>query len=114
MQFASSDGRITQQSFDSAQDIAYMRQYELALILKGDLNESARKKALDSIKTLVKSLKITEEKEFGKKPLSYAIKKQNDGLYFRMKMEGETIPLDLEKRLLNQEEVLRHLLIRIK
>lgn len=91
-----------------------MRQYELALVLKGDLSDSARKKALDSVKSLVKTLKVNEEKELGKKALSYKIKQQNDGFYFLMKMEGENVPSDLEKKLLNTEEVLRHLLIRTK
>lgn len=91
-----------------------MRQYELALVLRGDLSDSARKKVLDSVKSFVKELKIKEEKELEKKALSYKIKKQNDGLYFHLKLEGETVPADLEKKLLNQEEVLRHLLVRTK
>jgi len=91
-----------------------MRQYELALVLQGDLSESAKKKALDSIKSFVKDLKVTGEKEIGKKQLAYKIKQSKEGVYFTFTLEGETIPADLERRIFNQEGVLRHLLLRTK
>jgi len=34
------------------------------------------------------------------------------GHYFALSLEGETVPQDLEKRILNQESILRHLLVR--
>ena len=89
-----------------------MRAYELALVLKTSLSDSQRKKALDAIKALLKDLKITKEQTIGEKSLSYKIKKENSGYYMDFLFEGENIPVDFEKKLINNEDVLRHLLIR--
>lgn len=91
-----------------------MRAYELILIAKGSLTDILRKKLVISVKNLLKDLKITEEKEIGKKTLAYRIKKETSGFYFDFFLEGETIPQGFEKKLLENENILRHLLLRIK
>lgn len=91
-----------------------MRIYELALVLKSSLSQVKRKKAVDTIKSLLKDLKITKEEDVGEKQLSYKIKKENTGYYLDFLFEGESIPMDFEKKLLANEDVLRHLLIRRK
>ena len=91
-----------------------MRVYELALVLKTSLSEAQRKKALDEIRGLLKDLKITKEEEKGEKQLTYKIKKEEAGFYMDFVFEGENIPPDIEKKLLNNENVLRHLLVRRK
>lgn len=91
-----------------------MRAYELILIAKGSLADILRKKLVISVKNLLKDLKITEEKEIGKKTLAYRIKKETSGFYFDFFLEGETIPQGFEKKLLENENILRHLLLRIK
>ena len=51
----------------------------------------------------------------GQKPLAYTIKKELAGFYHKMQVEGEkAIPVDFEKRLLRNESILRHLVIRVK
>ena len=91
-----------------------MRIYELALVLKTSLSDTQRKKVLDTIKSFLKGLKITKEEEKGEKKLAYKIKKQDSGFYMNFAFEGENIPSDIEKKLLNNEDVLRHLLSRKK
>lgn len=91
-----------------------MRAYELILIAKGSLTDILRKKLVISVKNLLKDLKITEEKEIGKKTLAYRIKKETSGFYFDFFLEGETIPQGFEKKLLENENILRHLLLRIR
>lgn len=91
-----------------------MRAYELILIAKGSLTDILRKKLVIIVKNLLKDLKITEEKEIGKKTLAYRIKKETSGFYFDFFLEGETIPQGFEKKLLENENILRHLLLRIK
>ena len=91
-----------------------MRAYELALVLKASLTSTQRKKVLDAIKSLLKDLKIIKEEEKGEKQLSYKIKKEESGFYMDFAFEGESIPSDFEKKMLNNENVLRHLLIRKK
>lgn len=94
--------------------LGHMRIYELALVLKSSLSQVKRKKAVDTIKSLLKDLKITKEEDVGEKQLAYKIKKENTGYYLDFLFEGESIPMDFEKKLLANEDVLRHLLIRRK
>jgi len=90
-----------------------MRIYELALVLKPSLSAIQRKKVVSVIKNGLKGLKLTEEKEIGERPLNYKIKKETSGYYMDFVFEAETsVPLDFEKKMLTNENVLRHLLLR--
>ncbi len=92
-----------------------MRLYEIVLVLKASLSDTDRKKALETIKGQLKDLKVTKEDEWGQKPLAYSIKKEIAGFYHRFFVEGEAaIPADFETRLLRNEDILRHLVIRVK
>lgn len=92
-----------------------MRSYELAVVLRSSLKEVDRKKLVDTIKSWLQDAKITKEEDWGSKALKYAIKKELTGHFFHMVLEtANAIPADLEKRLLSEEKVLRHLLVRTK
>lgn len=103
-----------------------MRAYELILVVKPSLTEALRKKMITGIKTLLKparnasasdaggDLKIVKENEVGQKSLAYKIKKETSGFYFDFFLEGENIPADFEKKLLENENILRHLVLRTK
>ena len=92
-----------------------MRLYELVVVLKSSLSEGDRKKLLDSVKDLLKDLKITKEEDWGQKPLAYKIKQELAGYYYLFHMEGEKgLPVGFEKRLLNNDNIIRHLLVRKK
>ncbi len=91
-----------------------MRIYELILILKSSLSEAQRKKMIDGIKKLLKNIKIAKEEEWGKKDLTFKIRKETTGYYLSALLEGDLIPSDFEKKLLAEEDILRHLLIRKK
>lgn len=92
-----------------------MRTYELVLVLKSSLPEVQRKKILDSIKLWLKDMKIVKEDDWGQKTLSYKIKKETSGYFAVLHLEGENpIVQDLEKRIIGQESILRHLLVRTK
>jgi small subunit ribosomal protein S6 len=92
-----------------------MRIYELILVLKTALSDAQKKKAIDAVKNLSKDLKITKEDHIGIKPLSYKIKKELSGYFVHLIMEvKEVIPQDLEKKILTNEDILRHLLLRTK
>ncbi|MEK7502810.1 MAG: 30S ribosomal protein S6 [Patescibacteria group bacterium] len=90
-----------------------MRVYELVLILKTSLSEENRKKLLETIKSLLPELKIVKGDEWGQKPLAYSIKKEIAGYYlnwiFELKAE---LPKDFEKKLITNDNILRHLLLR--
>lgn len=84
------------------------------LVIKTSLSEAERKKLLSSIKDMIKDMKVTEE-ELGQKPLAYKIKRELAGIYHIFHIESEKgITADFEKRLLNNENILRHLLLRKK
>ncbi len=92
-----------------------MKVYELVLVLKTSLSEANRKKVLETIKGLFKDAKIIKEDEWGQKPLSYSIKREISGFYIDLVLELKSeIPKDLEKKFLTNENILRHLLLRVK
>lgn len=99
-----------------------MRLYDLVLILKASLSEAQRKKLLDTVKEWFKPAspqggqgKIAKEESWGQKVLSYKIKKEDSGFYVLLTIESEVgVPSDFEKKILQNENVLRHLLIRKK
>ncbi|MBF8249417.1 MAG: ribosomal protein [Candidatus Levybacteria bacterium] len=91
-----------------------MRSYELILVAKVSLTEVLRKKLIAGVKVLLKDLKIVKENEAGQKALAYKIRKETNGFYFDFFLEGETVPQDFEKKLLENDNILRHLLLRTK
>jgi ribosomal protein S6 len=91
-----------------------MRTYELVLVLKSSLSDVQRKKLLDTVKGYLKDAKFKTEEEWGQKALSYSIKREVAGFYLDFLLELEKIPLDFEKRLLANEDILRHLLLKQK
>ncbi len=92
-----------------------MRSYDLVVVLRPSLKDAERKKLVDGIKTGLKGMKIAKEEEWGQKPLAYTIKKEAAGIYFLFKLETEeTIPAGFEQKLLTNDNILRHLLLRTK
>lgn len=91
-----------------------MRNYELVLVLRPSLKEADKKKILDTVKGWIGKLKVTKEEDMGTKTLSYPIKKETSGIYINFMLEGENVPLDLEKKVLANENIIRHLLLRTK
>jgi ribosomal protein S6 len=91
-----------------------MRTYELILVIKTSLTEALRKKLVAGIKVLLGDLKVVKENEAGQKTLAYKIKRETNGYYFDFSLEGENVPADFEKKLLENDNILRHLLLRTK
>jgi len=94
----------------------------LVVVLRPSLKDAERKKLIEGIKTMLKGMKVVKEEEWGQKPLAYTIKKEAAGIYFLFKLEAavkedgaeETIPAGFEQRLLTNDNILRHLLLRTK
>ena len=92
-----------------------MRIYEFVVIIKPSLSETEQKKLLETMKSWLKDVKITKEEAWGSKALAYKIKHELMGVYYKYDLESETgLPADFEKRLLGNDNVLRHLVIRKK
>ncbi len=100
-----------------------MRTYELVLVLRPSLAEPQRKKLLETVKSWMKDAKVTKETEWGQKPLAYPIKKEVSGYYVDMMIESSApsvgageggIPMDFEKRITGNDDIIRHLVGRTK
>lgn len=91
-----------------------MRLYDLVLIVKSSLADKDREKIIANVKTWLKDVKILKEESWGQKPLAYKIKKELSGFYHKIELEAEKIPADLETKLNNHEDIIRHLLLRKK
>ena len=90
-----------------------MRVYELVLVLKTSLSEANRKKLLETIRGFLPDLKIVKDAEWGQKPLAYSITREIAGYYLNwvFELKGE-LPKDFEKKLITNDNILRHLLLR--
>ncbi len=91
-----------------------MKKYDLTVLVKSDLKETAKEKFVEKMETLVKALdgKIGKITEMGKKQLAYAIKKQKEAQFLSWVLElPSKSVVQLEKKLINDKEVLRHLLV---
>ena len=91
-----------------------MRDYELTLIIDPDLSAEDQKKVITKVKKIITDLKGKVEKadEWGKKPLSYPIKKKNMGSYFCLKiaLSPESVN-EIDKKLKIEELVMRFLIV---
>lgn len=101
-------------SFSDGKIRNIMRIYDLVVVFRPSVTETARKKLLDTVKGWIKDTKITKEETWGLKALSYRIKKETSGFFSILHLEADKIPMDFEKRILEQENIIRHLLIRRK
>lgn len=93
------------------------RTYELALVLDPSLSDDEQVTLVDDVKKLVTSngAEIAKEESWGKRKLAYPIGKNNEGRYVFLYIvaEGAAPPFaEVEKRLNQNERVLRYLTLR--
>jgi ribosomal protein S6 len=91
-----------------------MRSYELILVTKSSLTDVLRKKLVAGVKIMLKDVKVVKENEVGQKALAHKIRKETTGYYSDLFLEGENVPSDFNKKLLENDNVLRYLLLRTK
>lgn len=92
-----------------------MRTYELVVVVRPSIKEADRKTLLETVKGWMKDVKVVKEDDWGQKPLAYPIKKEEAGYYTLLQLESETgVPTDFEQRILRNESIIRHLLVRTK
>ena len=88
--------------------------YNLTLVLRSTLKEADRIKLVETIKDGFGKAKVTE-KDWGQKALAYPIEKEVSGYFVSVNAEPEAVVAsDFEKKLFNNNDVLRHLLLRSK
>lgn len=90
-----------------------MRNYQLVLVIKKSLTDANRKKLLETVKEWLKGVKFTKEEEWGEKPLAYTIARESSAFFVNYLFEvKEELAKDIEKRLTNNDDIIRHLLLR--
>lgn len=90
-----------------------MRNYEIMLLVSGDLPEVEIQKVLEDFKAELKNVKgeITFEDVWGRRELAYPIQKQEEGFYvvYKFDIEPSVLP-EFEQVLRLKKEILRYLI----
>ena len=92
-----------------------MREYELVFILKPSLKEKDLKTEQAAVEKLIADLggKVGKKDVWGKKDLTYAIKKDKQGFYFKFDLQlPEEKVGQWDKQVKLNENIIRYLLIR--
>ena len=92
-----------------------MNKYELALVLRPDLEEEAKNAEIQKVQDLITRFEGTVDKidDWGKKRLAYPIQKLNEGFYAFIDFDAEgTTPAEIESRVRIMENVIRYLIVR--
>ena len=95
------------------------RTYELALVLDADLNDEEQVALVDDVKAMITGTgaEIVKEESWGKRKLAYPIDKKTDGRYVFLYVVADGVEAtppfrEIEKRLNQNERVLRYLTVR--
>ncbi|MCI8342084.1 MAG: 30S ribosomal protein S6 [Firmicutes bacterium] len=92
-----------------------MNKYELALVLRPDLDEEAKVAESQKVQDLITRFGGTIDKidDWGKRRLAYEIQKVNEGFFSFISFDAEgTVPAEIESRIRIMENVLRYLIVR--
>lgn len=92
-----------------------MRIYDLCLVLGPDQAKTDQEKLLAKIKGEVEKLdgKVEKQDEWGKRELSYPIKRSKEGVFFLLRLAlPPSGSAALEKKIKIEEQILRYLLVK--
>lgn len=95
-----------------------MNKYEIMFIVRPDIEEDARKKAVKSLEKALTDNKatITLSKELGQKEFAYEIKKFKSGYYYLYNIEShdDTCVKEFDRVARIDENIVRHLVLNIE
>lgn len=94
-----------------------MNKYELAMVLRPDLDEETKAAELQKVQDLIARFEGTVEKvdDWGKRRLAYEIQKVNEGFYTFITFAAKSsTPAEIESRVRIMENVLRYLIVRVE
>jgi small subunit ribosomal protein S6 len=101
---------------NASAEAATMRDFEMVLIIKPELDEARFNATLENVKKMISGLggTVSEVQPWGKRKLSYTIKGVSEGAYVltRFKMEPSR-NRELEAKLRITDDVARHMLIKL-
>ncbi len=89
--------------------------YQLVVMVKSEIKDEARDKFGEKLEKVIKALggKVVKTLEMGKKQLAYKINNLSEAIYLNMVIElPKAAVVQLEKKLVVDKEIIRHLLIK--
>jgi small subunit ribosomal protein S6 len=92
-----------------------IRKYELVWILGSEATDDDAKASLERVSALVteRGGEVTKAEPWGRRTLSYPIKKNREGVYLIAQFSADSnAAQDLEKAIYSDQLVIRHLLVR--
>jgi small subunit ribosomal protein S6 len=93
-----------------------MNNYELTVILREKITPAKKKAFVAGIEKLLKALagKVVKVDDWGKRDFAYKVNKETSGnyLFFKLELSGDGVKALADKLRMN-DEVVRHLLIRV-
>ena len=93
-----------------------MNKYEMMFIVKTSTEEKGAEKVAKDLEKVITSMKgkVTDSKNLGNKKLAYPIKKEVTGFYYVFNFDANAeIVKELDRKARIDENVLRHLIIRL-
>ena len=92
-----------------------MSKYELAVVVKAQIDDEARTAVVERCKELIARFggTVGEVEDWGKKKLAYEIQKMNEGFYFFFPFEAEGAAIaEIEDRMRIMDNVIRYLCVK--
>jgi len=92
-----------------------LRQYEIIIILRSELDEEKNQAVLDKFKGIIENNggEVVKLDKWGKRRLAYEIKDLRDGFYVVSRVKATpAIIAELDRILKITEEVLRHMIVK--
>jgi len=93
-----------------------MRKYELALIIRPNVEEEGQQAIVDRLSGMVTGQggQIEKVETWGRRRLAYPIKKVNEGIYYFIQGQFPTSVLpELDRTIKLTEDILRHMVVRM-
>ena len=92
-----------------------MKKYELAVVLKPELDEETKAAEMQKVQDLITRFGGTIEKvdDWGKKRLAYEIQKMHEAYYYFIQFESDSVcPNEVEAHVRIMEPVIRYLCVK--
>ncbi len=90
-----------------------MRKYRLVLVLKSDIKKTDKEKLLKDVISWGGKIEKDQVKELGEKKFAYPINGDQKGDYVLIEFESNSVSRELEQKVTINDNVLRHLLVRV-
>jgi small subunit ribosomal protein S6 len=91
-----------------------MRTFEVLFIISPQLTEEQVTNLVTDFRSIAEQngATIVSEDAWGRRRLAYPISKSNEGIYHLFVLESENEPSELDRRMKNSDQVMRHMIVR--